>query len=308
MKYLEIGEERRKVSEIILGLMRIENMGEEEIYGLLGAAKEAQINALDTADIYADGVCEEKLGDVFRAHPDLRNDFFLQTKCGIHTQQFTWYDFSKEHIIKSVEGSLRRLRTDHIDCLLLHRPDALMEPEEVQEAFTTLHEQGKVLHFGVSNQNPMTIELLKTAVAFPLVANQLQMSCAFTPALNAGFHVNMEDDAAIMRTGSVLEYCRIHDVIVQAWSVMQYGFMEGAFISSDKYPELNNVLSRIAKEQEVTESAVAIAWILRYPAKMQAVIGTTLRGRILACAAAGDVHLSRKQWYEIYTAAGNRLP
>lgn len=308
MKKLKIGD--KEVSELMLGMMRIDKMEDDAVYKLMLTAKEGEINALDTADCYADGVCEEKLGNVFEAHPDLRDEFFVQTKCGIRRSDsgFVYYDFSKSHIVHAVEGSLRRLHTDHIDCLLLHRPDALMEPGAIEEAFQELKKSGKVLSFGVSNQNPMMIDLLKTKVTFPIVADQLQLSCAFSPDINAGFNVNMLNDAAVVRASSIFEYCRINDIIIQAWSPMQYGFFEGVFIGSDKYPKLNEVLGRIAQEQDVTADAVAIAWILRYPAKMQVVLGTTSRTHLLAGSRAPEVTLSKEQWYEIYLAAGNTLP
>lgn len=308
----------------MLGMMRIDSISDEALYALMGTALDSGINALDTADVYADGVCEEKLGNVLAAHPGLRDQFFLQTKCGIRKANgFTWYDFSRRHIISSVEASLGRMQTDHIDCLLLHRPDALMEPEEIEEAFTYLHDRGMVASFGVSNMDPMMIDLLETAVTFPIVADQLQLSAAFTPALDSGFNVNMQNDAAVVRSSSILEYCRLNGIIVQAWSPMQYGFFGGLFVGSDKYPQLNKVLSRIASEQggtaesvsaanatpdAITPEAVAIAWILRYPALMQVVLGTTNKAHLIAAAHAAEVHISKKQWYEIYAAAGNVLP
>lgn len=306
LKQVQLGNQ--EVSEIMLGLMRIDTMEEDGIFGLLNAALEAEINCLDIADVYGDGVCEEKLGAVFSAHPSLRDQFFLQTKCGIRKDQFLWYDFSRQYIIRQAEGSLRRMQTDYIDCLLLHRPDFLMEPEEVQEAFRILHESGKVGSFGVSNMNPLQIDLLKTGVDFPLICDQLQLSAAFTPAVDAGFNVNMKNEAAVVRASGILEYCRIHNMVVQAWSPLQYGFFGGVFVGSDQYPLLNEVLDRIAGEQEVTSDAVAVAWVLRCPGKMQAVLGTTNRSHLLSSAHASHVHLSKKQWYEIYIAAGNPLP
>lgn len=322
MKEIKIGNSG--VSELMLGTMRISSLSDEALYALLAAAQDCGINAIDTADVYGDGVCEEKLGHVFAAHPGLRDQFFLQTKCGIRkTDTFLWYDFSKTHIIRSVEASLQRMQTDHIDCLLLHRPDALMEPGEIEEAFTNLHDRGLVANFGVSNMDPLMIDLLETEVTFPIVADQIQLSAAFTPALDAGFSFNMETDAAVVRSSSILEYCRLNDIVVQAWSPLQYGFFKGLFVGSDEYPQLNTVLSRIAAEQggspetvsvhnaapdAITPEAVAIAWILRYPAKMQVVLGTTNKAHLIAAAHAAEVHISKKQWYEIYAAAGNQLP
>ena len=309
MKYLAFGTEKDNVSQIIIGLMRITEMEPKEVAGLIHTALEEGINFLDTADCYGNGKSEEIIGKAFAANPGLREKVFLQSKCGIrHDEDFTWFDFSKEHILEAVDASLARLQTDHLDCLLLHRPDALMEPEEIAEAFTILHKAGKVRNFGVSNQNPVMMDLIRKFVPFPIVTNQSQLSCAFTPSLNAGFNVNMENDHAIMRDGGLFEYCHLHDIVIQAWSVLQHGYFEGVFLGSDKYPKLNQVLERIAGEQGVTSTAVALAWVLRYPARMQAVIGTTKPDRIRESARAAEVTLTKKEWYEIYLAAGNTLP
>lgn len=306
MRYIELQEER--LSEVVIGMMRTAEMSVEELNTLIETGLEVGINCLDTADIYARGKSEQVLGDTFAAHPSLRQRVFLQSKCGIRPEEFTWYDFSKEHIIESVEGSLRRLRTDHLDSLLLHRPDVLMQAEEVAEAFRLLHEQGKVRYFGVSNMNPMQISLLQQALPMPLIANQVQLSCAFTPMLDAWFNVNNQNDHALMRDGGILEYCRQQQMLVQAWSVLQYGYFGGVFIDSDKYPKLNEVLQRIAEEQNATKAAVAIAWILHLPQRMQAIAGTTRPARLRDIARATDIRLTNKEWYEIYTTAGNKLP
>ena len=199
-------------------------------------------------------------------------------------------------------------KTDHLDCLLLHRPDALMEPDEIGEAFNSLKASGKVLNFGVSNMNPMQMKLLQSGLDCELVANQVQMSVCHTSMVDAGFNVNMDNDPAIMRDGGILEYCRLNHMVVQAWSVLQYGFFKGVFVGSPLYLKLNSVLDRIASSRNVTASAVAIAWVLRYPGLMQAVIGTTKQNRVIECSKACDVHLTHKEWYEIYLAAGNSLP
>lgn len=309
MKYIEFGTEKKKISEIVPGLMRIDQMSQKDLETLLETALEVGINVLDIADCYGAGKCESILGDLFVQRKDLRDKFFVQSKCGIRSDaDFTWFDYSKEHIQEAVDASLARMKTDHMDSLLLHRPDALMEPEEIAEAFEILHKEGKVLNFGVSNFNPMMMEMLRKFVPFPIAANQVQLSCAFTPMIDAGFNVNMQHDKAVMRDGGVLEYCHMNDIVVQAWSSLQYGFFEGVFLRSDKYPKLNKVLDRIAEEKGVTNTAVALAWILRYPAKMQAVIGTTKPVRVREAALAADITLSRKEWYEIYLSAGNKLP
>lgn len=308
MNYLEFGSQKKQVSDLVLGTMRISKLDVNQLDYLLDTAKSVGINALDLADIYGRGQCESLLGQVLKRRPDLREHFWVQSKCGIRLEEFTYFDFSKEHILNSVDGILQRLGLEQLDSLLLHRPDALMEPTEVAEAFDLLKSQGKVLDFGVSNHNPMMIELLQNSLKEPLVANQLQLSAAFSPAFDAGFHVNMEEPAPSQQDGSVFEYCRIKDMVIQAWSVFQYGYFEGVFLGSDKYPKLNQVLNRLAREHGVYPATVALAWILRYPAKMQAILGTTQPQRLLEAAEASSIQLSRKEWYEIYLAAGKSLP
>ena len=305
MKNVEIGTGKRKVSAVVLGCMRISGMSVPEVEELVETALSEGITAFDHADIYGGGKSEEVFGEVLAAKPGLRDRIFLQSKCGIRKG---FFDFSKEHIMGSVEGSLKRLQTDHLDMLLLHRPDALMEMEEVAEAFDCLKSSGKVLEFGVSNMNPMQIELMEKGTGISLAANQLQFSAAHTPMLDGGFNVNMASDAGIMRDGSVLEYCRLKGMAVQAWSALQYGYFEGTFLGNELYGELNQVLERIGAKRGVTSAAVAIAWILRYPGSTQAVVGSTKKERVRELAKAGDVSLSREEWDEIYRAAGNQLP
>ena len=308
MRYIKFGERQKEVSEVVLGLMRISEMTVDQVEELIESALAVGINAFDIADCYGHGKCEQILGEVLKCRPDLREKMWIQSKCGIRMEEFTYFDFSKEHILEAVDGILERLNVDYIDSLLLHRPDALMEPVEIAEAFDLLKAQGKVIDFGVSNQNPMMMALIQTDVNQPLVANQLQLSAAFTPSFDAGFHVNMKQEAGIVRDSSIFEYCRLHDVVIQAWSVLQFDYFGGVFLGSEKYPELNQVLNRLAEKYHVSPSAVAIAWVLRYPAKMQAVIGTTKKARVAEAARAAEIQLTRKEWYEIYLAAGNDLP
>ena len=308
MRYIKFGERQKEVSEVVLGLMRISEMTVDQVEDLIESALAVRINAFDIADCYGHGKCEQILGEVLKRRPDLREKMWIQSKCGIRMEEFTYFDFSKEHILEAVDGILERLNVDYIDSLLLHRPDALMEPAEIAEAFDLLKSQGKVIDFGVSNQNPMMMALIQKDVNQPLVANQLQLSAAFTPSFDAGFHVNMKQEAGIVRDSSIFEYCRLHDVVIQAWSVLQFDYFGGVFLGSEKYPELNHVLNRLAEKYHVSPSAVAIAWVLRYPAKMQAVIGTTKKARVAEAAKAAEIQLTRKEWYEIYLAAGNDLP
>ena len=308
MRYITLGQDDKELSEIVLGMMRIENKSVKEVEELVETALSVGINAFDLADIYGRGRCEELLGLVLKNRPDLREEMWIQSKCGIRIEEFTYFDFSKDYIIKSVDGILQRLKIDHLDSLLLHRPDALMESDQVAEAFDLLYKQGKVRDFGVSNQNPMMMELLKKDVKQPLAVNQLQLSAAFTPGFESGFHVNMEDSQAAMRDGSIFEYCKLHDVVIQAWSVLQFGYFKGNFVGNEKFQALNQVLDRLAFKYGVTPSTIAISWILRYPAKMQAVVGTTNPKHLREVSQAANFSLTRKEWYEIYLAAGNNLP
>lgn len=308
MRYITLGQDDKELSEIVLGMMRIEDKSVKEVEELVETALSVGINAFDLADIYGRGRCEELLGLVLKNRPDLREKMWIQSKCGIRIEEFTYFDFSKDYIVKSVDGILQRLKIDHLDSLLLHRPDALMESDQVAEAFDLLYKQGKVRNFGVSNQNPMMMELLKKDVKQPLAVNQLQLSAVFTPGFEAGFHVNMEGNKAALRDGSVFEYCKLHDVVIQAWSVLQFGYFKGNFVGNEKFQALNQVLDRLAIKYGVTSSTIAISWILRYPAKMQAVVGTTNPKHLREVSQAGNFSLTRKEWYEIYLAAGNNLP
>ena len=308
MRYITLGQDDKELSEIVLGMMRMKDKSVKEVEELVETALSVGINAFDLADIYGRGRCEELLGLVLKNRPDLREKMWIQSKCGIRIEEFTYFDFSKDYIIKSVDGILQRLKIDHLDSLLLHRPDALMESDQVAEAFDLLYKQGKVRNFGVSNQNPMMMELLKKDVKQPLAVNQLQLSAAFTPGFESGFHVNMEDSQAAMRDGSIFEYCQLHDVVIQAWSVLQFGYFKGNFVGNEKFQALNQVLDRLAIKYGVTSSTIAISWILRYPAKMQAVVGTTNPKHLREVSQAANFSLTRKEWYEIYLAAGNNLP
>jgi predicted oxidoreductase len=285
--------------------MRISGMTDGEISTLIQTALDEGINFFDHADVYGGGKSEEKFAEALGMNPSLREKMILQTKCGIRKGYF---DFSKEHILEAVDGSLKRLRTDYIDVLLLHRPDALVEPEEVAEAFTILESSGKVKYFGVSNQNPMQIELLTKSVRQKIYFNQLQLSITNTGMIDAGINVNMQIDRSVNRDGSILDYCRLKDIIIQPWSPFQYGFFEGVFLDNPKFPELNEKINAIAADRGVTNTAIAVAWLLRHPARMQPVIGTTNPQRVKDSCQASAVTLSREEWYRIYLAAGNKLP
>jgi predicted oxidoreductase len=305
MKKINIGNGSINASEISLGCMRIANMAINEAAKLINTALEEGIDFFDHADIYGGGKSEEVFAEAVDMKPSVREKFIIQTKCGIRKG---FFDFSKEHILNSVDGSLKRLKTDYLDTLLLHRPDTLMEPEEVAEAFDILYKSGKVRHFGVSNQNPMQIELLNKYLSKKIIINQLQLSIMNTGMIDAGLNVNMKNDASINRDGSILEYCRLKDITIQAWSPFQYGFFEGVFLDNDKFPELNQKINEIAKDKGVTNTAIAVAWILRHPAKIQTIAGTTNSERLKDICKASAIELTRQEWYEIYRAAGNKLP
>ncbi|EQA8101278.1 aldo/keto reductase [Listeria monocytogenes] len=305
MKRITIGNSALTASEISLGCMRMADLSREDANKVINTALENGIDFFDHADIYGGGKSEEVFADAIDMNATIREKMILQSKCGIR-QGF--FDFSKEHIIASVEGSLKRLKTDYLDTLLLHRPDTLFEPEEVAAAFTELEKSGKVRHFGVSNQNPGQIELLKKYVDQELIANQLQFSIMHTGMIDTGFNVNMTIDPSLDRDGGILEYSRLNNMTIQAWSPFQYGFFEGVFLDNDKFPELNKTIDKIAADKGVTNSAIAVAWIQRHPASFQTVVGTMNPGRIADIAKASDVTLSREEWYEIYRATGNQLP
>lgn len=305
MRTMKLGTSNLEVPVIAVGCMRINSLEKNEAERFVQSALDAGANFFDHADIYGGGTCEEIFSEAIHMNDDIREKIILQSKCGIRKGMF---DFSKEHILESVDNILKRLKTDYLDILLLHRPDALVEPEEVAEAFDLLESSGKVRHFGVSNQTPMQIQLLKKSVKQPLVANQLQLSITNSTMISNGMNVNMLNDSAVNRDGNVLDYCRLNDITVQPWSPFQYGFFEGVFLGNEKFPELNLKIDEIAEKYEVTNTTIAIAWLLRHPAHMQPVTGTMNINRLLDCCKAGDVHLTRQEWYEIYRAAGNVLP
>jgi predicted oxidoreductase len=296
---------------IALGMMRIWEMPDADIRALVGAAIEAGITFLDHAAVYGGEFhgCERRFGDAMGLTPARRDGLILQTKVGIVPQDGPYFDYSYEHIVESVDDSLAALRTDRIDILLLHRPDALVEPAEVAKAFDELHAAGKVRAFGVSNHTPGQIELLKRDVKQPLVANQLQFSITHANLVAQGTAANMDDlDQSISRDNGILDYCRLHDITIQAWSPFQAGFFTGTFLGNAEYPELNAVIDRLAAKYGVPAIAIAVAWITRHPANMQVVIGTTSPERVTGAALGSDVPLTRSEWYELFRAAGHTVP
>lgn len=290
----------------VIGCMRINSMNIEELAEYIKFCVDNGLNFFDHADIYGRGECERLFGKALKLSGIKREDIVIQSKCGIVPGKM--YDFSKEYIIKSVDEILERLDIDYLDILVLHRPDVLVEPEEVAEAFEILHSSGKVRYFGVSNHKPSQIELLKKYLKQDLLVNQLQFSLPFSNMIASGMEVNMLTDGSFDRDGSVLDYCRLHDMTIQAWSPFRYGFFEGVFIGSEKYPELNKNLEELAKKYGITPTGIATAWILRHPAKIQMIAGTTKISRLQEIIDGSKVTLSREEWYKLYLSAGHILP
>ena len=306
MKNIQLGRSGVSVPAIAVGCMRLNGIERAAREHLIAAAVEGGMCFFDHADIYGGGSCETLFGEAVRALKIPREKLFLQSKCGIVPGKM--FDFSEEHIVGSVEGSLKRLGTDHLDCLLLHRPDTLVRPEEVASAFAKLEKAGKVRFFGVSNMHPMQIELIQSAVKQPLVADQLQFSPTNATMISEGLEVNMLTEGAVARDGYILEYCRLHQITIQAWSPYQYGFFEGVYLQNDRFPALNKAIGEIGEKYGVEDVAVVAAWILRHPADMQMVTGTMNEKRLLAIARGAEVALAREEWYQIYLAAGHILP
>ncbi len=297
------------VSNVILGLMRIQKLSDEEVRELVGAARDEGINFVDHADVYGSSRhgCEARFGEALNLSSSEREQLVIQSKVGIRNG---FFDFSKEHILASVDESLEALRTDYLDILLLHRPDALVEPDDVAEAFDALQQAGKVRHFGVSNHTPGQIELLKRSVRQPLLVNQVQLSIPHAPLIAAGVAANMAGlDQSIDRDNGLLDYSRLHGITLQAWSPFQGGFFTGVFVGDrERWPELNDLLDELAAKYGVTPTGIAVAWITRHPANIQVVLGTTKPHRVRESAAGSDLRLTREEWYGLFKAAGYTVP
>lgn len=306
MQKVMLGNTGREMPAVVVGCMRLAGKNCDEMQRFIHTALDLGAVYFDHADIYGGGQSEMIFGQAMAADPSIRReDLFLQSKCGIRKG---FFDFSKEYILSSVDGILQRLQTDYLDCLLLHRPDALMEPEEVAAAFDQLHKSGKVRYFGVSNHSPMQMELLKTCVQQPLIINQLQFSIPVSNMVAAGLEVNMTTAGSFNRDGSVLDYSRLNKITIQAWSPFQMENWQGCFIDSDKFPELNREMAALAEKYGVTKTTIATAWILRHPANMQVVSGTASEKRLQEIVDAEKVRLTREEWYRLYLAAGHILP
>jgi len=307
MNKIKIGNSDIFAPSVALGVMRLQELDDKGIKEYIHHGLDLGLNFFDHADIYGGGECERLFGKAISDEKISRDKYIIQTKCGIRPE-IPEYDLSKKHILESVDKSLYRLQTDYIDILLLHRPDCLVEPEEVAEAFRILKQSGKVKYFGVSNHKPSQIDLLEKFLDEKLVANQLQLSVTESNMITNGMNVNMTTDSAIDRDGSVLDYCRLKGITVEAWSPLQYGFFKGTFINNPKFEKLNETLEKMGDKYFVRKTGMAIAYLLRHPAKIQVVIGTMNRERIDDIYKAMDINLSREDWYEITRSAGNMLP
>lgn len=311
MKTITLAGTEIAAPNVVLGLMRISDKSDDEVRELVRTARDAGIDFLDHADIYGTELhgCERRFAEAMQLTPSQRAELTIQTKAGI-VKDGPYFDFSYEHIIESVDGSLAALDTDYIDILLLHRPDALVEPEEVARAFDELEAAGKVRAFGVSNHTPRQIDLLKRYVCQPIVANQLQLSITHSPIVAQGIAANMQSEAQAVTLdgGGIVDYCRLNDITIQAWSPFQAGFFTGVFLDSPEYPELNAVIDRLAAAYDVPPIAIATAWITRHPANMQVVLGTTSPERVAAAALGSELPLTRAEWYELFRAGGHLVP
>lgn len=316
MKNINLGNAGPQVPNVIAGMMRIADKTDEEIRTLYDAARDAGVNFFDHADLYGfntpDGGyhwCEKRFAEALNLSSSEREQIILQSKTGIIDDPWG-YDQSYDHIVASVERSLTALNTDYLDVLLLHRPDALVEPEEVARAFDALESSGKVRAFGVSNHTPRQIDVLKSAVKQPIVANQVQLSITHSSLIAQGLTSNTAgaEDAVVRDGGGLVDYARINNITLQAWSPFQSGTPAGVFLGSPEYPELNAAIDRLDEKYGVDATAIAVAWITRHPANMQVVLGTTTPARVTAAAEGSDIQLTRGEWYELLQAAGHKLP
>lgn len=317
MQTVKIGNTNWQTSNVALGIMRMGTLPVKKATIALQAAYEAGINFIDSADIYGNdpqlgrGSSEIHFGQAFKQSGLQRTDFYIQSKGGLYANaenKITRYDSSKEHLIKAVDGILQRMGIEYLDSFLIHRPDPLMDPEDIAEAFDQLQAAGKVRHFGVSNFNPQQIALLQSALSQRLLIDQVQFGIAHTGMIDFGLHTNMTDTKSINHDGGIIEYARRKKMTLQTWSPFQYGTFAGTFINNPQFTKLNDCLGGLAKKYHVSKNAIAVAWILRHPARMQVLLGTMNPKHILDSAAGSDVTLTKQEWYDIYFAAGNDLP
>ncbi len=308
MQNVNISNGPENVSRLILGCMRMPALSVEDAANMIQTAYDLGINFVDHATCYGDGEAETRFGDAIALTTLKREDLIIQSKCGLRFDKQI-FDWRKSNIIESVDGILKRLKMEYLDVLLLHRPDLLYDPEQIAYAFDELESAGKVRHFGVSNTMPMQMELLKKYVKQPLKINQLQLSLEQSQLIDQDLYMNNKTtDMSIMRDGSALDYCRLNDITIQAWSPLQYGMFQGMFIDNPEFPEINKVLGELAKQYGVTKAAIAIAWILRHPAKIQVVAGTMNPVHLTEMAKACEIDLTHEEWYKLYLSSGKFLP
>ena len=308
MKMINVVNGPQNVSAVVMGCMRMPALSVEAAARMIRTAAEEGVNFFDHATCYGDGEAETRFGDAFPQTGLRREEIFLQSKCGLHFDRKE-FDWSKEDILASADGILKRLKTEWLDVLLLHRPDLLFDSEEVAEAFSQLKKSGKVRHFGVSNVTPGQLELLKKYVEVPLVFNQLQFSLDQTQLIDNGLYLNnLTTERSINRDNGILDYCRLHDITIQAWSPLQFGMFGGCFVDHPDFPDLNRVLGEMGEKYSISKAAVAIAWILRHPARMQAIAGTMNPDHLRDICAASKVSLTHQEWYQLYLASGKFLP
>lgn len=317
MKTQAFGTTAQQVSRIALGVMRIDALDKAQATRMVGKAVELGVNFFDTADIYGFSAhrthgSSAVFGDAWRAAGVARDDIFIQTKFGIvyghDRHDIQRYDFSAKHLLDSLDQELEALQTDHVDSVLLHRIDTLVDLDELAQAFDRLLASGKVRYFGVSNMGPWQIEMLQQAVGQKLQVNQLQFGLMHTQMIDAEVHMNMADDQAADRTGGILPYSRMKRMTIQAWSPFQSGTEYGPFVDNPHFPELNAALADKAAAYGVSKDAIAAAWILRHPANIQVVAGTMNPERLERICEGVEITLDRQDWWDLYRAAGNLMP
>lgn len=291
--------------QIALGCMRIANMSVSQLEELINVAIDNNIVLFDHADIYGNRKCEELFGEVIKRNPSLRKKMIIQSKCGIRNG---FYDLSKDYIINQVKESIRLLNCEYLDILLLHRPDALVDYQEVNEAFNYLYENGLVKEFGVSNMNSYQIKLYQKFVNQPIKYNQIQLSLVHNDVIAQGMFVNMKDNEAIDRSGGIIEFCMLEDIKIQAWSSLMASWADGTFIDNEKYQKLNDKLLELANKYNVSKNAIAIAWILKHPSNITPIVGTTSITHLLEINKAKNINLTKKEWYELFLSSGHYLP
>lgn len=297
-------------SRIIQGLMRINEMSIEEVKSLIEFDLEHGINFFDTSNIYGNGVSESKIGEVLKLNPSLRSKMIIQSKCGIYLDEKnkSYYDLSKETIIKSCNDTLKRLNTTYLDYFLLHRPDIFLDNKEVAEAFNILYKEGKVHHFGVSNFSKELIDYLEEEVKEKIEVNQLQLGLGHTLLLSDVFNYNTAFYKHNAFAGDLFFYLKRKNINLQCWSPYQYGMFEGNILHNEKFKETNLLLEQLASKYQVNKSSICLSFLLMLGENVSVVIGTTNKQHIIDSIDALKVKLTKVEWYNLYRSANNLLP